>query len=252
MNSRALNSADEDSDTFNNATTAGTDTVAGLVQTFERELDQHVATLPDNYTMNSRNLYSRLYLPSRTTFVMLHVWYHRTYCDLYHLVMDKMSVGVQPRSTTEPSSSTLERYGHFYLQHAASMSDLFSTLLQADDSVCITDPSLANCSLAAAQGIFFSQHWTGSLLTNEERSQRVRHCASILEKPAEVYPTTRLVMADILELHARLAQNQPLEEHVQCPCAHFMSLTRTGCRLARATTSLMRSLDFDSRLRILI
>lgn len=179
----------------------------GLAQTVEQEIQQYSASLPDNYVLNNTNLYSRLYSPSRTTFVMLHVWIYRTSCDLHRSIVETLPRYHPGHATDVALTQALQHSRHQYRRAALNMVSLFSTLLQIDPTVFITDPMIASCSLSAAQAIYAFHSWGVDLPHNTGSTTLLQYCADILTKPSEVYPTVKIVRGEILELRSRLASN---------------------------------------------
>ncbi|KAF3807974.1 hypothetical protein GCG54_00015564 [Colletotrichum gloeosporioides] len=176
------------------------------IRDFEQELESFHRLLPENHVMNRRNLSRRIYLPSRTTFVMLHIWWHETYINLYCETLNKIDEEETWPVSDPPATRPIEYYRSRYLQHAVAMSTIFSTILSSDNTVCISDPLLADCAWSAVKAITLTKP---PALDGHKAFNPVPHlqsCADILMNSAQFYPTTMMVRERIIDILSNMEQ----------------------------------------------
>ncbi|KAJ0161687.1 putative transcriptional regulatory protein PB1A11.04c [Colletotrichum tanaceti] len=166
------------------------------------ELESLRRSLPPQFTWDKKNLFLRAYTPQRTPFVMFHTWWHQCQCDMYRFTIPGLREGL-PLDELRCLPADLVAYCRAQcLEHALAVADIMATVTEMGRDIFITDPALVMCTFHSARVIsrLGSAPQFAHLLPRDVLIAKLRSCSDILEGPAELYPTTRLLQGGILDL----------------------------------------------------
>ncbi|KAH7146605.1 hypothetical protein B0J13DRAFT_473461 [Dactylonectria estremocensis] len=169
------------------------------VEEIQRQLEVFHQNLPTECQFSQRNFILRAYTPSRTTWLMMHVWWHQTHCDLYRFTIPGFREGLSASQLAKLPQDYSSACWEKCLTHALSVSCILETGDKAGVDI-ITDPSLAICAFHSARIISrLGQYPLGSM-SQEELVRRMSACSNALKKQAQVYPRSEVLMRGILDL----------------------------------------------------
>jgi hypothetical protein len=158
------------------------------------EVEAFGSRIPQTYLWNERNLFLRIYTPEKTTFVMLHIWWHICYCDLYRFAIPGFHEALPDEVLSSLPSDYLKACQERCLEHAIIISDMINSVKSIDSDVFITDTALGICVTQVARIIFFLGPIVSIPLEKADIAMRIATCLGLLSKPAELYHTTRLLV----------------------------------------------------------
>ncbi|KAL0938436.1 nitrate assimilation regulatory protein [Colletotrichum truncatum] len=164
------------------------------------ELEKLRRSVPQQYNFDKKNLFLRAYTPQRTPFVMFHAWWHQCHCDMYRFTIPGFREGlpVGELQTLSPDYVTYCR--DRCLEHALAVADIMDAVTDMGKDIFITDPALAMCAFHSARVISRLGSPQFSRLPRAMLISKLKACSDILEIPAEMYPTTKLLRSGISDL----------------------------------------------------
>ncbi|KAF6823356.1 nitrate assimilation regulatory protein [Colletotrichum plurivorum] len=165
------------------------------------ELEALRRSLPQHYTFDKKNLFLRAYTPQRTSFVMFHAWWHQCQCDMYRFTIPGFREGLpfEELQTLPPDFVAYCR--NRCLEHALAVADILATVTEMGRDIFITDPALAMCAFHSARVISrLGSPQFSSALPRPTVVAKLKACSDILDIPAEMYPTTKLLRSGIADL----------------------------------------------------
>ncbi|KAL2065607.1 hypothetical protein VTL71DRAFT_3277 [Oculimacula yallundae] len=161
------------------------------------EVQYFSATLPPTYLMNERNFFLRAYTPERTTYIMLHVWWNMCYCDLYRFTIPGFHEALPDEILSELPSEFLRQSREQCLTHAVDVSNIFESVLRLGRDIFITDTALAICALQCSRIITSLGPLVYEQMDRAEIVKKSMNCSDILQRHAELYPTSRILRGKI-------------------------------------------------------
>lgn len=152
---------------------------------FESELHLFVTTLPPSLVFSERNLLLRGYSSELSQYIMIHVWWHQCYCDLYRLLFDGLREAVSKRVLHGIDPKLISYCRSRCLDHARAMAaDIFSTLLAVEVDIKIMDKDISVCAYQSARILFqgLQTSTERSSLLDESVLTQVGNCSAVLKK----------------------------------------------------------------------
>ncbi|CAH0022151.1 unnamed protein product, partial [Clonostachys rhizophaga] len=169
------------------------------IGSLEQELQQFHNSLPLDYHFDQKNFFLRAYTPLRTTFLMLHAWWHQTHCDLFRFTIPGFREGLSAADMAQLSPDYLRICRAKCLSNALSVSGVLELGNQPGIEI-ITDPSVAMCAFHSSRIISRLGHPPLGNMPQQELIERLSTCFVALEKQAEVYPRSSILKDGIMEL----------------------------------------------------
>ncbi|RGP62711.1 transcriptional regulatory protein [Fusarium sporotrichioides] len=170
------------------------------VERIESELRQFSASLPARYHLDRTAFSLRAFSPSRTPFLMLHAWWHQTYCDLFRFTIPGFREGLPASEILQMSPEFTASCREKCLFHAISVSKILEIPKAVGGSELISDPSIAMCAFHSARIISrLGQHPMGDM-PQMELVGRLTACSKALEEQASILPTTAILLKGINDL----------------------------------------------------
>ncbi|KAM0284342.1 hypothetical protein ACHAO9_009267 [Fusarium lateritium] len=169
------------------------------VEEVQQELEAFHNNLPAECQFSQRNFMLRAYTPSRITWLMMHIWWHQTHCDLYRFTIPGFREGLSASQLSKLPQDYSAACWAKCLTHALSVSCILETGDKAGLDI-ITDPSLAVCAFHSARIISRLGQYPFGSISQEDLVKRLSACSNALEKQAQVYPRSKFLMRGILDL----------------------------------------------------
>lgn len=141
----------------------------------------------------------RAHTPSRITWLMMHIWWHQTHCDLYRFTIPGFREGLSASQLAKLPQDYSAACWARCLTHALSVSCILETTDKAGVDI-ITDPSLAICAFHSARIISRLGQYPFRSVLQEDLVKRLSACSNALEKQAQMYPRSKFLMHGILDL----------------------------------------------------
>jgi hypothetical protein len=167
---------------------------------FEAELANFYDVLPESHKFNQKNLFIRAFTPKRTSFVMLHIWWHQCYCQLYRLTLSGMREALPPEECRNLSPEFMAYCQEQCLRHATAAIDIIKSLTALDTDLWVSDPAFAVCAFHLARIVSRFARPDCSRLSQAGLSECLRVCSAGLQKPASIYPTAQLLLTGVEDM----------------------------------------------------
>lgn len=157
-----------------------------------------------------------MYQPSRTPFLMLHLWWHHCNLELYSSVLPDCRPLLRPGTFPEGLVNHARKQ---CFAHALFTADIFSTALELEPQILITGPGLAICSYRTSQLLC----WLAEFFVGFDPSDlipRLRSCAQILAEQSKLFVTTQIIQRRSFELVNAIemaAEDRQRAKYVNCP-----------------------------------
>ncbi|KAJ3538534.1 hypothetical protein NM208_g5870 [Fusarium decemcellulare] len=169
------------------------------IAALDQELQRFGLSLPTDYQFNQKNFLLRAYTPFRTTFVMLHLWWHQAHCDLYRFSIPGFREGLPKSELAKLSKDYADACRAKCLSHALSVSRILQ-MIQKPGVETVTDPSMAMCAFHSARIISrLGQPPLGNI-PKEILIECLSACGNALEEQAKFFPRSKLLRSGIQEL----------------------------------------------------
>ncbi|KAK1542442.1 hypothetical protein CPAR01_05829 [Colletotrichum paranaense] len=164
------------------------------------ELDALRRSLPPQFAFDKKNLFLRAYTPQRTPFVMFHTWWHQCQCDMYRFTIPGFREGLPVEELQTLPQDLVSFCRDKCLQHALAVANIMATVNEMGRDIFITDPALVMCTFHSARVISRLGSSQFANLPKDVLISKLKACSDILETPAEIYPTTKLLRGGIADL----------------------------------------------------
>ncbi|KAF5013887.1 hypothetical protein FDECE_136 [Fusarium decemcellulare] len=169
------------------------------IAALDQELQRFGLSLPTDYQFNQKNFLLRAYTPFRTTFVMLHLWWHQAHCDLYRFAIPGFREGLPKSELAKLSKDYADACRAKCLSHALSVSRILQ-MIQKPGVETVTDPSMAMCAFHSARIISrLGQQPLGNI-PRQILIECLSACGNALEEQAKFFPRSKLLRSGIQEL----------------------------------------------------
>ncbi|KAH8204764.1 hypothetical protein TruAng_001098 [Truncatella angustata] len=175
-----------------------------LVDALAQELKLFNEQLPASFRFSESNLRLRAYSPRLCVFIMMHIWFHQCYCDLYRIVMTGLKEAL-PRSA-------LDRLPHQFvalcekqcIEHALAIVEIFRLTISLDGGLPVTDLDLSACAYQCARMLYFAHHLNSSefQLTADQVHDHAQKCLQITRHMMHI-PAGHAIHADLEKLVSR-------------------------------------------------
>ncbi|TIC89785.1 putative transcriptional regulatory protein [Colletotrichum higginsianum] len=164
------------------------------------ELDALRRSLPPQFTFDKKNLFLRAYTPQRTPYVMFHTWWHQCQCDMYRFTIPGLREGLPLEELRCLPADFVAYCRNQCLEHALAVANIMATVTEMGRDIFITDPALVMCTFHSARVISRLGSAQFANLPRDVLIAKLKSCSDILETPAEIYPTTKLLQGGIFDL----------------------------------------------------
>ncbi|OHE98483.1 hypothetical protein CORC01_06274 [Colletotrichum orchidophilum] len=164
------------------------------------ELDALRRSLPSQFAFDKKNLFLRAYTPQRTPFVMFHTWWHQCQCDMYRFTIPGFREGLREEELRTLPQDLVSFCRDKCLQHALGVANIMATVNEMGKDIFITDPALVMCTFHSARVISRLGSSQFANLPKDVLIAKLKACSDVLETPAEIYPTTKLLRSGIADL----------------------------------------------------
>ncbi|KZL64658.1 nitrate assimilation regulatory protein [Colletotrichum tofieldiae] len=157
-------------------------------------------SLPPQFTFDKKNLFLRAYTPQRTPYVMFHTWWHQCQCDMYRFTIPGFREGLPVEELQSLPLDFVAYCRDKCLEHALAVANIMVTVIEMGKDIFITDPALVMCTFHSARVISRLGSAQFANLPKDVLITKLKACSDILETPAEIYPTTKLLRGGIFDL----------------------------------------------------
>jgi len=122
------------------------------IENFDQELHQFMTALPTELNFNKRMLIIRACSSTRRTLIMLHIWWHQCFCDLYRILFLNLRESFSRDALQQVNAEFIISCRQRCLSHALELSQIFRTVNDLDSTTYVlTDWALAMCSYQCAR-----------------------------------------------------------------------------------------------------
>lgn len=178
------------------------------IQQFDRELQNFKASLPQTYHFTGKTLQLRAYSQVCTGFIMLHTFWHQSFCDLYRFTLPNFRESFSTAAIQAAPIDFITWCQNRCVEAAFALSRLFKTVLsvEADDDYIVTDAVIAICAYHCAR-ILVTAPQIGTEITGQgkmETLSALQACLDIVTPLARVYPGTRRIVSFVKNLKVEL------------------------------------------------
>jgi hypothetical protein len=115
-------------------------------------------SLPPQYTFTARALQLRAFSPTRTPFMMLHIFWHQCHCDLYRILVPGFRESVSRDVLTRVSPEFLHYFQSKCVEHAVAAGNIILTCRRVIQGPLVTDQSLGFCLYQCSCALLLGCH----------------------------------------------------------------------------------------------
>ncbi|PVH74437.1 hypothetical protein DL98DRAFT_467858 [Cadophora sp. DSE1049] len=170
------------------------------LHSFEQELELFMQQLPATYSFSQKNLTLRAPTSQRTSFVMLHIWWHQCYCDLFRFAVPRIRESLPCEALQKLHPDFVSHCQNQCWQHAMSISSIVDSIRKCGGDLFVTDSALSVCLFQNARIITRLGPSLPWVLGRSEIESHLQGFADVLQKLAEIFPSTRLMRSGIMEI----------------------------------------------------
>lgn len=120
----------------------------------EKQLDHFKSRLPAADTFTEENLELRTYSRSLPRYVMIHMFWHWNYCELFQCLIPGLKESISSDQFAVVNHDLVAQIQDKCFQHALSISEICRLVLGLDCSELILDIEMAECAYHAAHLLF--------------------------------------------------------------------------------------------------
>ncbi|OLN90337.1 putative transcriptional regulatory protein C530.11c-like protein 5 [Colletotrichum chlorophyti] len=203
-----------------------------LLKGYVDELEALRCSLPSHLTFDKKNLFLRAFTPQGTPFVMFHIWWHQCQCDMYRFTIPGFREGLPVEELKTLPAEFVAYCRDKCLEHALAVATIMATVTEMGKDILITDPALVMCAFHSARVISrlgssqFADIPKGVLVS------KLKACSNILETPADIYPTTKLLRSGIADLIHDAERNSGDSSPLRSNWETEQSGTETDCSVS--------------------
>ncbi|KAK9327533.1 fungal-specific transcription factor domain-containing protein [Lipomyces starkeyi] len=170
------------------------------LHSFEQELELFMQQLPETYSFSRKNLALRAPTPQRTSYVMLHIWWHQCYCDLFRFAIPRIRESLPFEVLQKLHPDFISHCQDQCWRHAMSISSIVDSIRKCGGDLFVTDSALSVCLFQTAQIITQLGPSLPWMLDRGEMESHLQGFIDVLGKLAEIFPSTRLMRSGIMEI----------------------------------------------------
>lgn len=133
------------------------DELQGGVWALHKDLDDFAAHLPTSFQFSESSLRLRAYSPRICVFIMIHVWWHQCFCDLYRLALIGLREALSRSTLENLDDNFLNHCQRQCVEHSMAMANIFASM-QKLNAKPVTDLDLAICAYQCARMLTYAYH----------------------------------------------------------------------------------------------
>lgn len=170
----------------------------------DEELHRFATTLPKELQFNEKTMILYAHSPIRRTIIMLQVWWHQCFCDLYRVVFRNFSESFTIAALRALPTNFIYSCRRRCFNHATLLSQVFKTLvdLSSTNKFVVTDSFLGVCAHQCA--LILSQIRQMRLqdisIGENDVLGSLESCFHVLTGLRNVYPRLFLIVCNLLTL----------------------------------------------------
>jgi hypothetical protein len=176
-------------------------------QGLESELASIEHRLPSRLKLTQKNIFVRAYTPKLTPYIMLHLWSHQAFCHLYRLMVPGLREALTREDASRLPADFTIHCQEECLRHAVAATNVLDSVKNLGKDCWITDPALGMCVFHLSRLMTRFSKPPFSKINSEQLHGYLKVCYDSLERPAEIYPTTRILRSGIQDLLFGVAHN---------------------------------------------
>ncbi|KAK5993847.1 hypothetical protein PT974_07284 [Cladobotryum mycophilum] len=182
------------------------------------ELDDFANQLPVSFQFSENSLRLRAYSPRICPFVMIHVWWHQCYCDLYRLALAGLR-GSLPQDALEMfDDGFIDHCQRQCLDHSMAMANIFAAM-QRLNARPVADLDFAMCSYQCARMLRYSYLRNGTKWFNLTANTVINMAAICLQtiKNCCMGLAAASIRRDLETLISQGFTNESSPSHIESP-----------------------------------
>lgn len=177
---------------------------------FAAELDDFEASLPHSFRFSEKNVQLRAYSPRLCPYLLVHIWWRQSYCDLYRIVLSGLEGSLSTEQLNQLDASFVTECRRLCFEHAKALSDVFRSFKALKNGCPVMELEVFACAYQCAKILFYSYHQSGSTLSlaAEVAQDLAQQCLSAMKMIPVSCAASDILKEDLVAL---LSRGQHLE-----------------------------------------
>lgn len=189
----------------------GLDVLPKKMTELAAELDDFEASLPHSFRLSEKNIVLRAYSPRLCPYLLVHIWWRQSYCDLYRIVLTGLEGALSAEHLDQLDASFVADCRRLCFEHAKGLSDIFRAFKALKNGCPVMELEVFACAYQCAKILFYMYHKSGSSLElSAERAQDLaQQCLSAMEMIPVSCAASDMLKEDLAALLSRGRHLQP-------------------------------------------
>ncbi|KAE8383055.1 hypothetical protein BDV26DRAFT_303961 [Aspergillus bertholletiae] len=172
------------------------------IRELETELEQFCVRLPPSSAYSKRNLRLRAHSPWLSRFVLLHVVWHQSHCDLYRCITSGLIESVPTSILNEFDNAFVTKCRERCTDHALQIADIISSLVDIRPESSVLPMDMAICAYQCIRLLLHGQRAYGHKLPvpSGRIKKYQQSCLQIIQNIARISPSVHTIECDLKNL----------------------------------------------------
>ncbi|KAK5086700.1 hypothetical protein LTR05_003868 [Lithohypha guttulata] len=128
-----------------------------LVKRLEHDIDSFCKDLPPDYHFSEKNLRLRAYAGRLPRYVVIHIWLHQCYCDLYRLLLTGLREALPASKVEILPNEFVQDCQRKCMDRARAISNILGSLMTLERYLPLFDLDMNICAYQAARLLFYGR-----------------------------------------------------------------------------------------------
>ncbi|ETN45880.1 uncharacterized protein HMPREF1541_00061 [Cyphellophora europaea CBS 101466] len=175
------------------------------------ELDAFEASLPLSFRLSEKNIQLRAYSPRLCPYLLVHIWWLQSYCDLYRIVLSGLEGALSPEQSQLLDPGFVTECRRRCFNNAKALSGIFRTFRALKNGCPVMELEVFACAYQCARIIFYFYHNSGAALelSADVAQELAQQCLSAMETVPVSCAASDGLKADLVALLDRGHHGEP-------------------------------------------
>lgn len=204
------------------------------------ELDDFEASLPHSFRFSEKNIQLRAYSPRLCPYLLVHIWWRQSYCDLYRIVLSGLEGSLSADQLRQLDADFVTKCRRLCFEHARALSDVFRAFRALKNGCPVMELELFACAYQCAKVLFYTYHQSGSAfgLSADVAQDSAQQCLNAMEIIPVSCAASDMLKEDLASLLSRGQHLEPSPEPARA--SRRRGAARAGSRNASVQNTFVR------------
>jgi hypothetical protein len=217
----------------------GLDVLPTKMAELAAELDDFEASLPHSFRFSEKNILLRAYSPRLCPYLLVHVWWRQSYCDLYRIVLTGLEGALNADQLNQLDASFVSKCRRLCLENAKALSDIFRAFKALKNCCPVMELEVFACAYQCAKILFYIYHKSGTELglSADVAQDRAQQCLSAMEMIPVSCAASDMLKEDLVALLSRGQHLEPSPGPARAKPRRAAAAATAASRSNRASVS---------------